>query len=71
MINSEPIEFVEKAKNLGITFDKTLTWDKHINEAICKTAAKLRALWSTQHLLPVGAVPGNYAAPGKTKFCCP
>jgi len=53
MINSEPIEFVDKAKNLGITFDKTLTWDKHINEAICKTAAKLRALWSTQHLLPV------------------
>jgi len=51
-INSTPIEYVDTAKNLGFTFNKTLTWNCHINEAICKTVFKLRTLWNTQHLLP-------------------
>ena len=52
VINSTPIEYVDKAKNLGFTFNKTLSWNSHINEAISKTVFKLRSLWSTQHLIP-------------------
>ena len=51
-VNSEPIEYVNKAKNLGFTFNNTLNWDHHINEAIFKTVGKIRALWRTQKLLP-------------------
>ena len=51
-INSTPIEYVETATNLGYTFNNTLTWNSHINKAICNTIFKLRSLWSTQHLIP-------------------
>jgi len=51
-IDSTPIEYVDSATNLGFTFNGTLTWNNHINKAICQTLFKLRALWKTQRLVP-------------------
>jgi len=37
MINETPIEYVETANNLGITFNRTLNWNDHVNKAVGKT----------------------------------
>lgn len=43
---------VNSAKNLGITFNSTLTWSNHINDLLGKTYGMLRNLWATQHFTP-------------------
>lgn len=53
VINSTPIEYVDSATNLGFIFNNTLSWNTHVNKAICKTIFKLRTLWNTQHLIPM------------------
>lgn len=52
-LNSEPIEFVDSAKNLGITFSKTLKWNDHIRLTIGKVYGGLRMLWATQRITPL------------------
>lgn len=53
MLDNQKIEIVSTAKNLGITFNCTLTWSDHINAAAGKTFAKLRTLWNTQFFTPL------------------
>ena len=53
LLNKSPIEFVNTAKNLGVTFNKTLSWNNHINIAIGNVCARLRSLWITQHYTPL------------------
>jgi len=44
MINETPIEYVETANNLGITFNRTLNWNDHVNKALRKTCGLIRSL---------------------------
>lgn len=53
ILNNQKIEIVSTTKNLGIVFNKTLTWSDHINAATGKTYAMLRTLWNTQYITPV------------------
>ena len=39
---NEPIERKNHVKNLGVIFDDTLTWDKHINKCIGKAYGKFK-----------------------------
>lgn len=48
-----PIEWVVSARNLGIVFNRTLSWDTHINTTIGKVYGGLRTLWATQRFLPI------------------
>lgn len=52
-INNQRIEVVPTAKNLGITFNQTLTWSDHILSATGKTYSMLRTLWHSQHFTPI------------------
>lgn len=52
-LNSAPVEFVESVKNLGMTFDRNLAWDKHINQAVGKTYGVLRTLWVSHSFTPI------------------
>lgn len=52
LINSQKIELVSKAKNLGIIFNNTLTWSDQILSATGKTFSMLRTLWCTQYFTP-------------------
>lgn len=52
-INCQRIETVSTAKNLGIIFNKTLTWSDHILSATGKTYSMLRNLWYTQYFTPI------------------
>lgn len=52
-INSERIEIVNKAKNLGVVFNNTLTWSDHIIAACGKTFGMLRTLWPLQYCTPL------------------
>ena len=47
------IEIVDKARNLGITFNNRLTWTEHISKKIGVTYGMLRTLWQTQSFTPV------------------
>lgn len=51
-INSTPIDYVDRAKNLGFIVNNTLDWNAHINDAICRTIYKLRTLWHSQRYIP-------------------
>lgn len=51
-IGGAPIEFVDTAKNLGVIFNRTLTWDDHINCTVGKVYGTLRMLWATHHFIP-------------------
>jgi len=44
MVNKTPIEYVETANNLGITFNWTLNWNDHVNNAVGKTYVLIRSL---------------------------
>lgn len=52
-LNSDEIKYVETAKNLGVTFNRNLTWDNHINLAVGKTYGILRTLWATHSFTPI------------------
>lgn len=52
ILNNLAIEFVDSAKNLGIIFDRTLSWNRHINSTIGKVYSMLRILWITQYFTP-------------------
>ena len=41
----------EAAKNLGITFDESLSWTKQVNIMICKAYASLRSLFRFKKML--------------------
>lgn len=43
---------MDTAKNLGIVFNKVLTWDNHINIVVGKLYGMLRALWCSQYFTP-------------------
>lgn len=53
VLGDNTIEYVDKAKNLGIMFNKTLTWETHLNLTIGRIYGILRSLWSTHSFLPV------------------
>lgn len=52
MLNGSKIEFVDSSKNLGIVFNRTLTWNNHINSIVGKTYGVLRTLWTAQKCTP-------------------
>lgn len=52
LIDNKPIEIVNSTKNLGVTFNNTLTWSNHVNVVCGQIYAKLRILWATQHCTP-------------------
>lgn len=52
-INNQQIEVVNKAKNLGVIFNSTLTWSDHVTNACGKTFSMLRTLWPTQYCTPL------------------
>ena len=41
-MNNVVIERVTEIRNLGVTFDETLSWEKHINNIVSKAYGKLR-----------------------------
>lgn len=51
-LNNVNIDFVETAKNLGIIFNRTLSWNSHINSTIGKVYGMLRTLWTTRFFTP-------------------
>lgn len=53
LMNNVKIELVHVTKNLGIIFNTNLTWDDHIKTLVGQTYIKLRALWSTQFIIPM------------------
>lgn len=52
-LGSSKIDMVPSAKNLGVTFDTTLTWSEHIKLATGKTYGMLRTLWPNQYFTPI------------------
>jgi len=57
MINETPIKYVETANNLGITFNRTLNWNDHVNKAVGKTYGLIRSLALVKSSLPVSVRP--------------
>lgn len=53
LLNGAPIEYVESAKNLGVIFNRSLTWKNHVAYIVGKTYGVLRTLWSTQYYTPL------------------
>lgn len=53
LLDNQNIEIVNSAKNLGIHFNSSLTWNNHINALVGQTYMKLRTLWSTQFFTPL------------------
>lgn len=52
VINNERIEYVNKASNLGVTFQNNLEWDDQVNSQCGKIYAGLRHLKFTAGMLP-------------------
>lgn len=52
-VNNQKIKIVKTAKNLGITFNHTLTWSDHILSATGKTYSMIRTLRHTQYFTPI------------------
>ena len=50
-IKDKPIERKNNVKNLGIIFDETLSWDKHINKCIGKAYGKLKQTYRFKNFL--------------------
>lgn len=53
ILNNAPITYVDTAKNLGMVFNRTLTWNNHINTVVGKTYGILRTMWVTQSYTPI------------------
>ncbi|KAI8120490.1 hypothetical protein CVS40_8304 [Lucilia cuprina] len=53
IINNQPIEIVNSAKNLGIIFNSNLSWSDHINYICGRTFSMIRSLWHSQHCTPL------------------
>lgn len=51
-INKTTINYVDSAKNLGVTFNKELSWLNHIRTNCGKTFVMLRNLWTSQYFTP-------------------
>ena len=51
-LNGQSIDYVDSAKNLGVTFNRTLTWSNHIYSTLGKVNGMLRTLWSTHYFTP-------------------
>ena len=52
-IDNSEIQYVERAKNLGLVFNNTLTWKDHICQAIGKVYGMLRTLRISQSYTPL------------------
>jgi len=52
-IGDQPIHYCETAKNLGITFNRTLSWNNHISAVVGKVYGMLRILWGSQNYTPI------------------
>jgi len=52
-IDHSTIKYVDRAKNLGLTFNTTLSWNDHINITVGKVSGMLRCLWPTQSFTPL------------------
>ena len=50
-INNQPIKRKNEVKNLGVIFDETLSWDKHINRCIGKAYGKLKQAYRFKNFL--------------------
>lgn len=53
LLGGEQIPFCEKAKNLGVIFNSTLTWDDHVISLIQRIYYSLRSLSIVKHLTPI------------------
>jgi len=53
MLNNQRVEYVTSAKNLGLIFNNTLSWNDHINIAVGRAYGMLRSLWATQFFTPL------------------
>lgn len=54
-IGNNPIERKLHVKNLGVIFDETLSWDKHINKCIGKAYGKFKQAFRFKHFLSTKA----------------
>lgn len=52
-LNNSVLEYVNTAKNLGIIFDRTLSWNNHICHATGKVYGMLRCLWVSHYYTPI------------------
>lgn len=46
------IELVNTVRNLGVVFNRTLTWSDHISRACGRTYGMLRGLWASHNFTP-------------------
>lgn len=53
LLNNAPVEFVDTAKNLGICFNRSLTWDNNINATVGKAYEALRSLSAVKKFTPI------------------
>ena len=53
IINGCIVELVDKARNLGLTFNRYLTWTDHITSTVEKVYGMLRTLWVNQYYTPI------------------
>ena len=51
-LNDSPIKFVHEEWNLGVVFNKNVTWSSHITSKTGKVDGMLRTLWVTQKYPP-------------------
>ena len=51
-IDNDDIEIVNKAKNLGVVFNNSLTWSDHVVAACGKVFGMIRILWPLQYCTP-------------------
>lgn len=51
-LGDSKIDVVNTVRNLGIVFNKTLTWSDHIHISCGRTYSMLRSLWITQYFTP-------------------
>jgi len=52
-IDNNEIEYVDRAKNLGVIFNSKLSWNDHIDSLCGKAFNMLRNLWVTQSFTPL------------------
>jgi len=53
LVGGSAIEIVDKAKNLGIIFNGSLSFNDHIRQTAGRIWSMLRTLWHTQHSTPL------------------